>query len=270
MTKGKSSPPKTRAVSKKPSLLPTVAETIEQLEEDNQQLTQQLTQEVFLEQLSKFKIDIVSLLENQKNEIIDKLTKENGLLKAEITELREKFNVKETELFDVERDVVNLQQYVRRNNIEFCGIPDKVKSIDLQQKVIDIAKSINVEIAPVDIEACHRLHKGKKDSTARTIVRFVNRKHCDRLHANKSKLKNVDLSEFGIRNDVYINCNLCPYNKFLWGKCKKLYNEKLIDRFWVYNGCVYFASDENDNGTKISHLEDLKKIFPGYDFYTKF
>ena len=80
---------------------------------------------------------------------------------------------------------------------------------------------------------------------------------------------NIDLNDLGIRNNIYINCNLCPYNKFLWGKFRKLHTDKLIDRFWVYNGSVYFASEENDKGTKVPHLKDLQKEFPGYDFSSK-
>ena len=190
-------------------------------------------------------------------------------MKAEINELRERVNENEHEVVNIEKDVINLQQYMRRNNIEFCGIPDNIKSNQLQQKVIDIAKEIDVIIDPTEIEACHRLPKGKKDNNARTIVRFVNRKLCDRLHINKSKLKVKNLETLGINNSIYINCNLCPYTKFLWGKYKQLYSSKLIDRFWVYNGSIYFACDEDSDGKKIQHFNDLQAEFPGFDFTSK-
>ena len=46
-------------------------------------------------------------------------------------------NKKELKIVDIERDVINLQQYIRRNNIEFCGIPDdNIGGNKLQQKVI--------------------------------------------------------------------------------------------------------------------------------------
>lgn len=61
-------------------------------------------------------------------------------------------NEKEHEVVNIEKDVINLQQYIRRNNIEFCGISDNIKSNQLQQKVIDIAKEIDVKIDTTEIE----------------------------------------------------------------------------------------------------------------------
>jgi len=42
----------------------------------------------------------------------------------------------------------------------------------------------------------------------------------------KSSLKR-QIEKNGITNNLYINSNLCPYNSFLWGKCKKLHTEQL-------------------------------------------
>ena len=133
----------------------------------------------------------------------------------------------------VEEDGVNLQQYLRRNNIELHGIPDDVDDDELEDKMREIGEIIGVNIKHRDLEACHRLKKGNKDTTSsRTIVRFVNRKKCDNLHSNKYKLKSAkkDLKKIGL-NGIYINANLCPYNKFIWGKCKKLFSKALINRF---------------------------------------
>lgn len=264
-SKKKGSPHNTRSKSS-PSSTPNQAETSHLLQGD---ISDFLTQDYLCQQLSNLKSEINKALEIQKNEIIEHLKNENTLLKAEITELKENINEKEIKIVNIERDVINLQQYIRRNNIEFCGISDNINGNKLQQKVIEIAEAINVKIDPNEIEACHRLPKGKKDKTARTIVRFVNRKLCDSLHLNKKKLKEVDLNILGIHNSIYINCNLCPYNKFLWGKCKQLHSSKLIDRFWIYNGNLFIACDENGYGKKIQHFIDLQKEFPGYDFSSK-
>ena len=85
---------------------------------------------------------------------------------------------------------INFQQYIHKNNIEFCGISDNISGNKLQQKVIEIADAINVKIEPSEIEAYHRLPKGDKDKNAKTIVRFVIRKMCDTLHLNKKKTQN--------------------------------------------------------------------------------
>ena len=119
-------------------------------------------------------------------------------------------------LISVEKDVVDLQQYIRRNNIEVVGIPSNIVDKDLERTVIDIADSIDVKISKNDIEACHRL-KDRRNPTGpkRTIVRFINRKKCDALHRNKKKLKDDPVKDkirliLGSRNKVFINANLCP------------------------------------------------------------
>ena len=86
-----------------------------------------------------------------------------------------------------------------------------------------------------------------------------------------SKDAKVKLTKLGIQGKLYFNCNLAPYSKFLWSTCKKLHDERLIDRFWVFNGPIFIAMEENESkAKKIEHLNDLENIFPGYDFSTKF
>ena len=168
----------------------------------------------------------------------------------------------------MEKDITNLQQYIRRNNVEIVGIPENVDSEQLESITIHIAESIGVKIDHNDIEACHRLKKRKNEETARTIVRFANRKFCEKLHRNKKKLKNVKdkLQSIGLNKNIYINSNLCPYHRYLWGKCKKLFEGKLIHRFWTFNGSIFIALEEGGYSEKIDHLSSLQDIFPDFNF----
>ena len=75
--------------------------------------------------------------------------------------------------YNNEIKINNADQYSRRNNIVIQGIPQSVKSKDLEDKVINV----------LDIEACHRLGDSRK-----TIVRFVNRKHSFEALKNKKSL----------------------------------------------------------------------------------
>ena len=82
----------------------------------------------------------------------------------------------------------------------------------------------------------------------------------------KNRLKKLGRQQ----GKIFINNNLCPYNKFLWGKCKELYTESIIDRFWVYNGHLYIADNQEDKkGTKILHFRMLQKKFPGFEFKSR-
>ena len=65
------------------------------------------------------------------------MTNENILLKSELVTLKESNTILNKKLQKVEEDVVNLQQYVRRNNIEIHGIPDDINDDELEDKVRD-------------------------------------------------------------------------------------------------------------------------------------
>ena len=80
----------------------------------------------------------------------------------------------ENKIIDLEIQNNNLDQYSRRNNVEISGIPQSVSDNQLEEKVVDILKAIDVSITTNEIEACHRLGKKKKN----VIVRVINRKHC--------------------------------------------------------------------------------------------
>ena len=245
----------------------TTSTIFEEKEENETFLAQPMTLEILSNQLKLLRADIADDLSKHKDEIITHLQQENTNLKNELELVKKELKKKSDDLVEVERDVIDLQQYIRRNNIEICGIPESVDNRNLEKTVIKVANVIGVQIDSKDIEACHRLAKRKNDrGPQRTIVRFVNRKNCESLHRNKKKLTNDytknRLRECGIHNNVYINSNLSPYNKFIWGKCKHLHDEGFIDRFWVYNGFLHIAEHDEDKGEKISHLNDLQKLFP--------
>ena len=50
---------------------------------------------------------------------------------------------------------------------------------DLEEKVVEICKDSDIEIPPIDIEDCHRLHlrRNATNTMKRFNVKFVKRKH---------------------------------------------------------------------------------------------
>lgn len=141
---------------------------------------------------------------------------------------------------------------------------------ELEKKVIDIAKELDVKITEDEIEACHRINKGKnaKPNTPRNvIIRFVNRKKCENLLSKKKCVSSIDTKKLGLGgNRIYINNNLCPYYRFIWGQIKNLHSHGIINRFWTFNGVVNYSLTENSAGTKVLHMNDLKSKFPDVDF----
>ena len=103
---------------------------------------------------SKF-VDLKNEISNLKDIIIKRLQDENQRLQEKCKKLEEK-------VINVESDVNSLNQYGRRNNIVFTGIPDSVNDEDLESTVTSILKDIDVAVDSSDIEDCH--HFGKSDS----------------------------------------------------------------------------------------------------------
>ena len=84
----------------------------------------------------------------------------------------------------------------------------------------------------------------------------------------KSELRKLKPSELDLPNGekLYINESLCPYYRGLWNQCKKLWNKQGIFSFFTVNGSIRIKIRENGPYNIITHINDLKDIFPDEDF----
>ena len=202
---------------------------------------EEITLSMVFNKLNEYRNELVEKVDKSKTEIFDFVKRENKALREQLNSLKRELAEKneiissfKNELDDVkaddvsflkefvkaERDVADMQQYTRRNNIEVAGIPDSVENSVLEQTIINIAELMRVNISKSDFEACHRLSKRKNENgPSRVICRFVNRKTCEALLVNSKLLKNKtdELLALGIENSIFINNNLCNYYKLLWG-----------------------------------------------------
>ena len=127
--------------------------------------------------------------------------------------------------------------------------------------MVAIFKEMDVKVNPHEIEACHRLSKGRHTKgPARTIVRFVNRKNCNEIFAKKRNLKNIDKKKLNIRNSIYVNYSLCRDYRRIWYNTRKLYSDGAIAKFWVSNGTVRIALSENSPPISILHKSKLEEL----------
>ena len=121
--------------------------------------------------IKSIKSDLKDEINNLKDVIIKRLQDENVILRNRCSNLEQK-------LTEFETSTNKLEQYGRRNNIIISGIPDSVKTEDLEESVTEILRDIDVKVTISDIESCHRVGKSdNKIGSTKTIVRFVNRKN---------------------------------------------------------------------------------------------
>ena len=126
-----------------------------------------------------------------KDIIIDALKEDNA-------QLRNKVELLEKKLTEVEISRNKLEQYTRRNNIEIQGIPPQIPDEKLEEKVIEVFGAMNIAITKNHVEDCHRLSKSSKS----TIVQFVNRKHCNAILSKKFETSKIDKSKLGFESNV--------------------------------------------------------------------
>ena len=114
-----------------------------------------------------------------KDHLIQELLEENNLLRNKVDKL--------------ELDVQQNLQKQRENNIEISGIPSEVADDQLEATVINILGSIQCNLVPDNIQACHRL-PSRNNLGKKTIVKFVNRKKSDLALRNRRMIKDVEKS----------------------------------------------------------------------------
>ena len=236
-----------------------------------------ITQEIarFSETLIKENNELKARIAHLENELVIQSThnkkrlddQHEKILKVSTTD-----NSKDEVIVNLQKHVYRLEQYGRRNNVEFAGIPESYSDDDLEDNLIAVLKEIDVPVDKMDIEACHRLGRKSRNDGAprRVIIRFVNRKFCYLIHKNKSKFKDLtgeQRSKLNLGNNkIYANYSLCKAYGTLWFNAKKLYAAGKIDGFWVSNGAIKINRKGETLPTLIEHQSDLAAVAPEFDF----
>lgn len=182
----------------------------------------------------------------------------NKKLKKKLLALEKKYNDLSDKLYENEIYSAKQDQYIRRNNVELCCISEKVPDRQLEKYVIDLMKSLKIEVQRSDIVGCHRLGKFEQGKTRNVIVRFLNRKNAYRLLGASKKLKDSVNHEF---RRIYIIENLCPMNKKIFGALYKLKKTQKIKAVWSYNGNVFFTELHDEEPWKVLHIEEIQYLF---------
>ena len=206
--------------------------------------------------------------QQMKTDILTNMANNVQSIFETVDELRETIRVKEKEIYDLRAELAQLQQYNRRNNIEIAGIPNNIKDESLEKKVIELCKDLGVVVEDRDIEAVHRLPSNRDSNLPkRTIVRFVNRKNCERLLRKRKSLKSHNFRKIGLhQNRIYINENLCPYFYRIWKKTRLLHKHNMIMRFWTFNGIPHIKMTADSDPIQIYNEYLLHEVFPDFDF----
>ena len=202
-------------------------------------------------------------LESKIVEMAKNFQAEREVFQGQIDEMINDLYIIESQFYNMDVRLIEVEQYSRRESLVITGIPDTVNQRDLEGVVVNILRTIGVNIQSYDISACHRLFKKKGDISAKTIIRFVNRKIVGLSLLKKSllfKCKNtLNLPYLGFEQ------HLCAANERVRRECKKLCHYGLIQDYFSWNGFIKIVQNNNTRALKINHIDELFKRFD--DFY---
>ena len=209
------------------------------------------------------RLNIIEKNQESQDEEMLKLKAENEHLKKQIKNINKDLDEHEESLISLEKSTSQIDQYIRRENVEITGISSTVPQENLEGKVIEIFNSIveeGNEISKNDIVACHRLKKDKNEASPKVIVRFLNRKKVSHIHRVKKKLAN-NWRDHG-PNQIYVNDNLCPANQNIMDIARGLKKNNHISSCWSQNGMINLKFNENDSkSVRINHVSDFEDHF---------
>ena len=145
-------------------------------------------------QLSTHVADLKNSVKKNRQEVTNlkqELVKQNkymASLEKQLTETSKYVKEHADELQDIQVNLDNLEQYTRKNSLEFHGIPDEVNR-PTDQVVCKIGQAIGVEIQEDDIEISHRI--GRKRGDKPVLAKFVSHKVKSKIYKARTNLKAV-------------------------------------------------------------------------------
>lgn len=158
-------------------------------------------------------------------------------------------------------EVLQLQQYSRRKNIEISELPE-LEGEDVNKTVCDIFKVFDREFDTDGISIAHRVPSARKDKPKAIIVQFKTKQQrdkCLRL-AKEKRLLSSDISSRFPGSPLYINEHLAPAMKKLFFNCRVFKREKDFKYCWVKEGKIYLRKTDNARVFRVTSIRDLVNI----------
>jgi len=204
---------------------------------------------------------------NYHANIVKEITTSLKELKAENTNLTKMQTKMEAEnvqlkadLSQVKCELIELQQYTRRTNVEISGLPE-LENEDIKTTVRSVFHHLKLENLE-SITAMHRVPTNRKDNHKPIIIQFANkaeRDHC--LHkAKQSRFLASDINPRFSTSPVFINEHLAPAVKRLFYLCKTFKNEKGFKFCWIKEGKIFLRQEEHTRVYRIQKESDLLNV----------
>ena len=198
-------------------------------------------------------------------ESLDLTTKQCANAEKQLAAVRNQLAQQEGEIAELYELQDQLEQYTRKNSLEFHGIPESAYSSP-EEVVLKISEALEIPVGPQDIEICHKLNnKGNKA----IIAKFISHKVKSNLYRVRTKLKSVRMTDLfpgssyattTEANRIYINENLTSYRRRIMKKANEKRRDGELLSVWSLDGTIFVKTSPAGRPIKISEPEDLDHL----------
>ena len=178
-----------------------------------------------------------------------KKDEEIAALKEEVGKLSEQVN--------------DLEQYSRRQCLNFSGIPEQ-QNENTDKLVIEIAKAAGVNVKPDDIDVSHRIGKPKAGKP-RIIAKFQSFNKRQEMYGARRELRSARAPRGtsltpAVLSATFVAENLTQKNEFLLFKARQAKREGKIHAAWTDLGKVKVRRTQGDRTHIIKTEDDLGRL----------
>lgn len=220
--------------------------------------------------------ELKASLQLSDNELRDIKTKLDEAVKAN-TKLEKKLHATTTSLESARKDLQqqteevnylnesldNLEQYTRKNSLEFHGVPENSYE-STEEVILKIAAALDVQVISSEIEISLR----RKNDNSVIIAKFCSHKVKTSLYKARIKLKNIKATDLfpsfasavGSKARLFINENLTKYRRRLVDSANQRRRDGCIRSVWTMDGKVYVKTSPDGNPTRIFSENDLDAL----------
>ncbi|MCP4257198.1 MAG: hypothetical protein GY774_06685 [Planctomycetes bacterium] len=203
---------------------------------------------------------VFGMLQETRDEIME--------LRGENMTLKSSLNTAVQRIVFLEKELDDLNQYNRRENVVFSNL--KVEDqLTAEEQVIGLCDAIGVEVKPEDMVDVHPLPSGKKGAgkAKRCIARFKDRKLAQKVMANRKNTKSLDKTtkdKLAANPDrgFAVQPNITPRRARLLGQVNNTKTKFGLEGCWVdpKNGKILLRKAKNERPFVISNTFDLCKV----------
>lgn len=175
--------------------------------------------------------------------------------------VKEKYDVLNVQLSELENRMNEFDQYSRNKNLEIKGV-EEMPNENLRVTIAKLANKIGAaSVSEKDIDVVHRINNRNNREPRDIIVQFKDRESRDKImERRREKVTSNEVTNGKTEKVIYVNDHLTAYNKKLLWETKSRCREIHFKFIWTKDGKIFVRKDENERAYRIRSEDDIKTL----------